>query len=245
MTSQESHLYSGDHGCESGKDRFPILGDMHVRPAYGIEEQCRWDWLVATHHYFGFKGFYGRVVVMSRWPTVPGLPRWVPNGRSKEVYVFDLSGAAPEGLSVEVLEEAVQIPRTEAQPAATLRCLRYFFEEVADFRRARGKQYGLACTLTIAVAARMAGYRGVSDFAKFADLLDDGQREAVGAFWSDGRKRWTVPTESTFRYIFLNLNPDALDEALRNSAHHVGDGRSVAMSRKDIQGSRSRSRTSG
>ena len=32
-----------------------------------------------------------------------------------------------------------------------------------------------------------------------------------------------VPTESTFRYIFLNLDSDALDEVLRNGAHHVGD----------------------
>ena len=105
------------------------------------------------------------------YSRVPGgLPRWVPNGRFKEVYLFDLSGAMPECLSDEVLEEAVQITRTEAPPAATLRRLRDFFEEVPDFRRARGQHYRLACTLTIAVAARMAGYRVVSAFAKFTDL---------------------------------------------------------------------------
>ena len=108
--------------------------------------------------------------------------------------------------------------------AATLRSLRDFFEEVADFRKARGQRYGLACYLTIAVAARMAGYRGVSAFAEFACLLDDSQKEAVGAFWSPGRERWTVPTESTFRYIFSNLKPDALDEALCDWALHVGGG---------------------
>ena len=327
----------------------PILGDVRVRPVHGIEEQRRWDRLVATHHYLGFKGFYGRAlrhvavadgtwlalvgwqagafkvavrgawlgwsaaqrhsrlclvasnsrflvpdripnlasrvlalslrhlsqdmqalhgrhpvllcetfVFVDRWrfagtcyraanwrslgftrgySRVPGgLPRWVTNGRSEEVYVFDLSGAAPERLSDEVLEEAAQIPRTEAPPAATLRSLRDFFEEVADFRRERGQRYSLACYLTIAVVARMAGYRGVSAFAEFADLLDDGQREAVGAFWSPGRERWTVPTESTLRYIFSNLDPDALDEALRNWAHHVGDGGPVVMDGKDIRG---------
>ena len=147
--------------------------------------------------------------------------------------MFDLSVAVPERLSDEILEETVQIPRTEPPAAATLRSLRDFFEEVADFRRVRGQHYGLACTLTIAVAARMAGYRGVSDFAA---LLDDGQREAVGAFWSDGRKRWTVPTESTFRYIFSNLYPDTPDEALRNGAHHIGDSGPVAIDGKDIRG---------
>ena len=120
--------------------------------------------------------------------------------------------------------------------AATLRSLRDFFEEVADFRKARGQRYGLACYLTIAVAARMAGYRGVSAFAEFACLLDDSQKEAVGAFWSPGRERWTVPTESTFRYIFSNLKPDALDEALRDWALHVGGGGPVAMDGKDVRG---------
>ena len=105
-----------------------------------------------------------------------------------------------------------------------------------DFRRARGQRYGLACYLTIAVAARMAGYRGVSAFAAFGCLLDGEQKEAVGAFWSPSRGRWTVPTESTFRYIFSNLQPDALDEALRNWALHVGGGGPVAMDGKDIRG---------
>ena len=45
-----------------------------------------------------------------------------------------------------------------------------------------------------------------------------------------------MPTESTFRYIFSNLQPDALDEALRNWALHVGDGGPVAMDGKDIRG---------
>lgn len=169
-----------------------------------------------------------------------GLPRWVPNGRSREVCVFGLSGAAPERLSDGVPEEAAQIPRTEAPPAATLRGLRDFFEEAADFRRARGQRYGLACCLTIAVAARMAGYRGVSAFAGFAGLPDDGQREAAGAFRSPGRGRWTVPAEPTFRHIFPNLDPDALDEALRSRARHVGDGGPAAMDGKDIRGASKR-----
>ena len=260
---------------------------MRVRPVHGIEEQYRWDRLVATHHYFGFKGFYSCALrhvavadgawlrlsagrrVLSRSPFAllrhllprrelafagldarlfPRSRRLAPVGAQRQVQgglCVRFSGAAPEYLSDEVLEEAVQIPRMEAPAAATLRSLRDFFEEVADFRKACGQHYGLACTLTIAVAARMAGYRGVLAFAEFADLLDDGLREAVGAFWSYGRERWTVPTESTFRYIFSNLDPDALDEALRNWAHHVGDGGPVAMDGKDIRGPRSRSRTSG
>ena len=40
----------------------PTLGDVRVRLVHGMEEQHRWDRLVATHHDLGFKGFYGRVL---------------------------------------------------------------------------------------------------------------------------------------------------------------------------------------
>ena len=56
-----------------------------------------------------------------------GMPRWVPNGRPKEVYVFDLSGAAPAKLSDAGLEAGRRLPRTQPPPAATLRSLRDFF----------------------------------------------------------------------------------------------------------------------
>ena len=38
------------------------LCDVHVRPVRGIDEQRRWDALVAERHYLGFKGFYGRAL---------------------------------------------------------------------------------------------------------------------------------------------------------------------------------------
>ncbi len=66
--------------------------------------------------------------------------------------------------------------------------------------------------------------------------LDDAQKEAVGAFWSPARQRWTVPTESSFRHVFSNLPPDMLDKALRRWARCVGDGGPVAMDGKDVRG---------
>ena len=53
-----------------------------------------------------------------------------------------------------------------------------------EYRHARGKRYALNTILVIAVAARLAGYRGVNAFAQFAALLSQEQLEAVGAFWS-------------------------------------------------------------
>ena len=50
-----------------------------------------------------------------------------------------------------------------------------------ECRKARGKRYPLRTVLTIAVAARLAGYRGVTAFAQFAALLSQEQLEMVAA----------------------------------------------------------------
>ena len=69
--------------------------------------------------------------------------------------------------------------------------------EVPECRRDRGKRYPLNTVLAIAVAARLAGYRGVNAFAQFAALLSQEQLEAVGAFWSPSKQRYTASPPST------------------------------------------------
>ena len=70
--------------------------------------------------------------------------------------------------------------------------LRSLFEclgEVPECRLARGKRYPLNTVLALAVAARLAGYRGVTAFAQFARLLSQEQLKAVGAFYSESKQR--------------------------------------------------------
>ena len=55
--------------------------------------------------------------------------------------------------------------------APRLRSLFECLSEVPECRGARGKRYPLNTVLALAVAARLAGYRGVSAFAQFAALL--------------------------------------------------------------------------
>ena len=121
-------------------------------------------------------------------------------------------------------------------PVPQLRSLRDFLEEIPDFRKARGRRYSIACYLTIAIAARLAGYRGVSAFGEFAARLDEEQRKAVGGFWSPTRRRYTVPATSTFHYMLSAMPSDTLDQALRAwSARHGGET-PVAMDGKDVRG---------
>ena len=173
---------------------------------------------------------------------LPGSPvRWRENGQPKEVHVYELESDARAALSgVEELAEWRIGAKEAPMPVPQLRSLRDFLDEIPDFRKARGRRYSIACYLTIAVAARLAGYRGVSAFGEFAARLDEEQREAVGGFWSPTRRRYTVPATSTFHYMLSAMPSDTLDQALRAwSARHGGET-PVAMDGKDVRGASKR-----
>ena len=118
--------------------------------------------------------------------------------------------------------------------------LRSLFEclgEVPECRRDRGKRYPLNTVLAIAVAARLAGYRGVNAFAQFAALLSQEQLEAVGAFWSPSKQRYTAPAITTFHNILAALPPETLDNAIGQwTGQHSTAHAPVAMDGKDLRG---------
>ena len=92
---------------------------------------------------------------------------------------------------------------------------------MVDHRCARGKRYPLATVLTLAIAARLAGYRGVTAFAQFAALLSQEQRAAVGCFFSPGRQCRTTPSVTTFHNILARLPPDSFEECLQAWARQM------------------------
>ena len=55
--------------------------------------------------------------------------------------------------------------------------------------KARDKRYPLATLLAMAVAARLAGYRGVTAFAEFASRLTQKQLAALRAYYSEKLNR--------------------------------------------------------
>ena len=178
----------------------------------------------------------GRTRGFSRAPG--GTARWREHGRAKEVYVYEMEKDAAAAL------RRAELPgdwRTGSgalpPPAPELRSLHAFLEDMADFRKARGRRYGLACYVTIMIAARLAGYRGVSAFAEFAGRMDQEQLAAVGAFFSPSRGRRTAPAASTFHYILSSLAPDMLDRALGAWTRQRSDGAApVALDGKDVRG---------
>lgn len=101
-----------------------------------------------------------------------------------------------------------------------MRSLFEFLGEVQEYRHGRGQCYSLQAVL--AVAARLAGYRGVAAVAQFAALLDQRRRQAVECFYSPSRQCYTSPSITTFHNILANLPPDTLEEAVAAWNQHQG-----------------------
>ncbi len=147
-----------------------------------------------------------------------------------------VTDGAPEALSSMPAHWNAE-QHTEPMAAPRLRSLFECLGEVPEYRHARGKRYALNTILVIAVAARLAGYRGVNAFAQFAALLSQEQLEAVGAFWSPSKQRYTPPAITTFHKTLTALPPETLDNAISQwTGQHGSAHAPVAMDGKDLRG---------
>ena len=178
----------------------------------------------------------GRTRGYSREPG--GSARWRENGRPKEVFVYEMEKDAPAALCCGELPGDWRAGAGAAPPSPPeLRSLHAFLQDMPDFRKARGRRYGLACYVTIMIAARLAGYRGVTAFGEFAARLSQARLRAVGAFFSPSRRRHTAPAPSTFHYVLSAFPPDMLDRTLSAWVRQRSDGAApVAMDGKDVRG---------
>jgi len=77
--------------------------------------------------------------------------------------------------------------------------------EVPECRKARGRRYPPGTVLTIAVAARPAGYRGVTALARSAAPLSRERPGTMESFPSPSRKRYTAPSSATLHRILADL----------------------------------------
>ncbi len=192
---------SGDMQREHG---FPILlAESFVDRALFAGTCYR----AANWRSLGFTGGYAR--------QPAAVPEWRHHGQPKEVLVYELEAHARAALGQPEEDPAWQGPARTAPPSAPQ--LRSMFEclgEVPDYRCARGQRYRLRTVLVLAMAARLAGYRGVTAFAQFAALLDPAQRQVVGCFYSPSRQRYTTPSITTFHNILATLPPETLEQAV-------------------------------
>ena len=106
-----------------------------------------------------------------------------------------------------------------------------------DFRSTRGRRYPLATIVTIAVAAKLAGYRGATAIGEFSQGLTQHQLRTLRAFYSPRLKRFTAPSTTAFVKVLTRLDPDVLDRAARTwAAQQASRTDPVAIDGKYIRG---------
>ena len=132
--------------------------------------------------------------------------------------MYELQPHAKDRLSQAAEDPALQAPATAEPDGEQLRSQFEFFGSMPDYRQARGKCYALRTVLALAVAGRLAGNRGVTDFAQFAAQLTPRQRQDMGCFYSPSRQCYTIPLITTFHNILARPPPDTLENAVADWA---------------------------
>ena len=112
-------------------------------------------------------------------------------------------------------EWGLAVGRPEPPKAERLDSLYDFLREAPEYRKARGIRHSLATMLAIALAAKLAGVRGVVAVGEFASRLTQAQLSAVRGFWSPSRQRYVAPSKSSFHRVLSEIDPALLDQALR------------------------------
>ena len=179
-----------------------LLAESFVDPAK-FRGTC---YLAANWRHLGRTGGFARR---------PGAtPRWRRHDQPKEVFVYPLQPDAAQTLRSAQLEPALEQARPGPPPdTPQLRSMYEFLGAIPDYRGARGKRYSLQTVLTLALGARLAGYRGVTAIAQFGGLLSQDQRKAVDCFFSPSKLCYTTPNTTTFHNILATLPPDTLEDA--------------------------------
>ena len=162
---------------------------------------------------------------------------WEEHGCRKRVFVKPLAKAARTALSGGAEPSEWGCSAGRAPPPGRMRSLYDFLRSVPDHRSARGVRHRLATVLAVALASKLAGVRGVTAIAEFADRLTQAQLVAVRARLSPSTGRRVPPSRTSFHRILSELDPDKLERALREWAALGGTpGAPVAVDGKSAPG---------
>ena len=105
-------------------------------------------------------------------------------------------------------------------------------QTVVDPRQPRGVRHPVVTVVAIAVCATLAGARSFTALAEWAKGLS---REGLRRL---GSKRWTPPSEPTFRRVLQRLNANALDAQIGQwvARQYPLAGQAIAVDGKSLRG---------
>lgn len=121
--------------------------------------------------------------------------------------------------------------------APQMDALRTCFADLPDPRRTQGRRHRLSTILALAAGASLCGMRGYEAMAEWANALGQAARARFGCRRVQGH--YVVPSLSVIRRCLIQVDPDALDQALWRWQALQGDpDEALAMDGKTMKGAR-------
>jgi len=153
----------------------------------------------------------------------------------KKIFVRPLSSRSQALLSQSILDPYYRYGAPKIMlMAEQMRTLPEFFADIPDPRRKQGRRHSLPCILAISAGAVLCGMEGYKAISSWADDLGQKARERFKC-----RKRkgyYSVPSRTTFRETLISIDPDKLDQALREwSAQFAEEDEGLAIDGKTMR----------
>ena len=160
------------------------------------------------------------------------------HGVKKKMLVYPLQADARALLrDPQDLEEwgcqAVEVRYGQAE----LRSLRGLLDEVGDHRKARGLRHPLGAVLALLLLAKLAGKTGGRQVEAFCKALPQRELRALGCRFERYRRRYAVPSDTTFQRVLAQTDAGALEDVLRRwTLPRCGTLRALAGDGKRLRG---------
>ena len=117
--------------------------------------------------------------------------------------------------------------------ADQMRALPDFFADIPDPRRAQGRRHPLPAVLAVATAAVLCGMRGYQAIGRWAQDLSQRLRARLRCRYRD--RTYLVPSRTVLREVFIRVDPDRLDQALRAwNAQFAAEDEGLAIDGKTL-----------
>lgn len=239
----------------TNNSRFLILPQWHYPNAATrilslCQRRLQADWIEHFQHplllletFVDPQRFQGTIYKAANWTLLghtKGYRRSSPtayqhNGSPKLVFAYPLQRNALNLLSQSQLDPVYQCGAPNLMLTADqMTTLPALFGAIGDPRRTQGRRHRLATILSIAAGAILCGRIGYKGIAQWAQSLGQGARARFNCYYKQGV--YHVPSESAIRDILIRVDPDELDQALRQwSALYAQEDESLAIDGKTMR----------
>jgi hypothetical protein len=239
----------------TNNSRFLILPQWHYPNAASrilslCQRRLQADWLERFNHplllletFVDPQRFHGTVYRAANWSflgSTKGFRRvnasvYRANHSPKWIFAYPLQRNALQLLSQPLIDPIYQcgVPKLMLT-TEQMSTLPELFKSIPDPRRAQGQRHRLSTILAIAAGAILCGRVGYKGIAQWAQALGHKARERFDCYYKQGA--YYVPSEFVIRDILIRVDPDSLDQALRQwSARYAQDDESLAIDGKTMR----------